>query len=436
MILLNQSTQTTKGRMMLLSLPLILFPFLTLLFWAAGGGKGGEAKAQNTANMGLNLHLPEAQMKNGKVTDKLSFYQRASKDSLRREEEKRYDPFWKENVGVKDSFHLNSLHGNEQKDFAIHYNPLPPSPYSSNNVDANEAKVYQKLARLNSALAQSKNISNETRNTGDDYNSESRTSATDTRKLEAMMRSINESGAKDPELEQLNTMLDKIAAIQHPDDENHSLPSGDSLNNKKTMTVRNKKQSAIVSLLQSKLDKAKQTLNQPIKRAGFYNDASAISAGDTGKTSTFQAIIPQTQIITSGATVQLQLSQDIDVNGTSIGKGSYVFGTASLSNERLQIKINSMQWKNNVYPVSLEVYDMDGLTGVYIPGSIGRETAKQSADRAISGMGLTSLDPSIGAQAASASIEAAKSLIGKKAKLVRVTIPAGYHILLKDSHSN
>ncbi|MDQ2753285.1 MAG: conjugative transposon protein TraM [Bacteroidota bacterium] len=134
--------------------------------------------------------------------------------------------------------------------------------------------------------------------------------------------------------------------------------------------------------------------------------------------------------------MQVRLSQDIDVNGTSIENGSYVFGTASLSDERLQIKITSIQWKNNVYPVSLEVYDMDGLRGVYIPGSIGRETAKQSADRAISGMGLTSLDPSLGAQTASAGIEAVKSLIGKKIKLVRVTIPAGYHILLKDSHSN
>lgn len=436
MVLLNQSGQLTKSRMMLLFLPLILFPFLTLLFWTGGGGKVSEANAQGIANMGLNLQLPEAQMKNGKATDKLSFYQQASKDSLKREEEKRADPFWKGNNEAKDSFRLYSLHPNEQKDFSIDYNPLPPAAYSSNNVDANEAKVYQKLAKLNSALAQSKNASNETRNPGDDYNSESKASTNDTRKLEAMMRSMNEGGGKDPELEQLNAMLDKISAIQHPDDENRTSLADDSLLNKNTLAVRNKKKSTIVSLLQSRLDKGKQTLTQPIQRAGFYTDVSAIRTGDTGRSSTFQAIIPQTQIVTSGATVQLQLSQDIDVNGTSIGKGSYVFGTASLSDERLQIKVSSIQWKNNVYPVSVEVYDMDGLTGVYIPGSIGRETAKQSADRAISGMGLTSLDPSLGAQAASAGIEAVKSLVGKKAKLVRVTIPAGYHILLKDSHSN
>ena len=186
MVLSNQSGQLTKSRMMLLFLPLILFPFLTLLFWAGGGGKVSEANAQSIATMGLNMQLPEAQMKNGKATDKLSFYQQASKDSLKREEEKRADPFWKGNNEAKDSFRLYSLHPNEQKDFSIDYNPLPPAAYSSNNVDANEAKVYQKLAKLNSALEQSKNASNETRNPSDDYNSESRTSATDTRKLEAI----------------------------------------------------------------------------------------------------------------------------------------------------------------------------------------------------------------------------------------------------------
>ncbi|MDQ2753284.1 MAG: hypothetical protein M3R72_09715, partial [Bacteroidota bacterium] len=105
---------------------------------------------------------------------------------------------------------------------------------------------------------------------------------------------------KDPELEQLNTMLNKIAAIQHPDNENGLSLSNDSSINKNTLAVRNKKKSAIVSLLQSRADKSKQTLNQPIQKAGFYNDASTTSTGDTGKISTFQAMIPQTQLVTSG----------------------------------------------------------------------------------------------------------------------------------------
>jgi len=43
-----------------------------------------------------------------------------------------------------------------------------------------------------------------------------------------------------------------------------------------------------------------------------------------------------------------------------------------------------------------------------------------------------SLDPSIGQQAASVGIEAAKGLFSKKAKLIKVTVKAGYKVLLMD----
>lgn len=82
--------------------------------------------------------------------------------------------------------------------------------------------------------------------------------------------------------------------------------------------------------------------------------------------------------------------------------------------------------------MQLSVYDMDGMDGIYIPGAITRDVAKQSADRAIQGIGLTTLDPSLGAQAASAGIEAARDLISKKVKLVKVTVKAGYQVLLRD----
>lgn len=77
---------------------------------------------------------------------------------------------------------------------------------------------------------------------------------------------------------------------------------------------------------------------------------------------------------------------------------------------------------------------MDGQQGLYVPGSINRSVAKESANNAVSGIGTTTVDPSIGAQAASAGIEAAKTLFTKKVKLIKLTVKAGYKILLKDSH--
>jgi hypothetical protein len=45
-----------------------------------------------------------------------------------------------------------------------------------------------------------------------------------------------------------------------------------------------------------------------------------------------------------------------------------------------------------------------------------------------------SLDPSVGAQAMSAGIEATKTLLSRKVKLIKVMVKAGYKIYLKDDN--
>lgn len=123
---------------------------------------------------------------------------------------------------------------------------------------------------------------------------------------------------------------------------------------------------------------------------------------------------------------------DIFVNGVLIPKDNFVFGTADLNGERLGIKINSVRYHNSLFPVELSVFDMDGMDGIYVPGAITRDVAKQSADRAAQQIDFSNLNPSIGAQAANASVEAAKTLFSRKIKVVKVTVKAGYQVLLRD----
>jgi hypothetical protein len=110
-------------------------------------------------------------------------------------------------------------------------------------------------------------------------------------------------------------------------------------------------------------------------------------------------------------------------------------GQLTLNSDRLMISIHSIRLDNSILPVSLTVYDLDGLEGIYVPGSIPVSAVKQSADRLTGGISTPLFNPSLGAQAASAGIETAKTLLSKKVKLVKVTLPAGYQVLLKDTHS-
>jgi conjugative transposon TraM protein len=140
------------------------------------------------------------------------------------------------------------------------------------------------------------------------------------------------------------------------------------------------------------------------------------------------------QTLTNGATVKLRLLSDIFIAGILIPKGNFVFGTAALEEDRLKIMISGIRYKDNLLPVSLSVYDLDGLPGVHIPGSISRDVAKGSAEQSLQTIGMMSLDPSLKAQATAAGIQAAKGLLSRKVKLVRVTLKAGYQVLLKDGN--
>jgi conjugative transposon TraM protein len=145
-----------------------------------------------------------------------------------------------------------------------------------------------------------------------------------------------------------------------------------------------------------------------------------------------KAVVHQSQVLVDGSVVKLRLLNDVFINGSLIPKDNFVFGTASLNGERLIVKVSSIRYNNSLYPVDLSVFDMDGMDGIYIPGAITRDVAKQSADRAVQGIGLTTIDPSLKVQAASAGIEAAKTLFSKKAKLIKVMVKAGYQVLLRD----
>lgn len=69
-----QSTRDAKQKRFLLVLPLLTFPFITLMFWALGGGKGSNVAAQSNVQTGLNLKLPDAKLKDDGKLNKLSFY--------------------------------------------------------------------------------------------------------------------------------------------------------------------------------------------------------------------------------------------------------------------------------------------------------------------------------------------------------------------------
>ena len=91
----QHSTKFLRQRKFLLVLPVLVIPFITLAFWALGGGKGSDAKAaQGDTQTGLNLELPNANFKKDEVMDKLGYYEKAASDSAKLIELMKNDPYF------------------------------------------------------------------------------------------------------------------------------------------------------------------------------------------------------------------------------------------------------------------------------------------------------------------------------------------------------
>lgn len=414
----KHSARFLRQRKMMLVLPVLVLPFVTMAFWALGGGQGDGSNNISANNSGLNLQLPNANLKDEKNADKLSFYNEADAYSLKREELLRNDPYYKDSIlGKQDalltdtSFHISS---------SPLYSGLNQSPYNR-SADVSEQKIYQKINEINKQLNQAdtetrfSNYTNQTAGGNEQF-------STEVDRLQDMMQQMNGSPDADPEMDQLNGTLEKILDIQHPDRVKEKL---------KEKSLKNKEQVFIMSKQPVKnnislLDTSKNKKPAENKFYGVEEDK------DSDEQNTVEAVVHQTQTLVNGAIVKMRLLNDIYLSGSLIPKGNFVFGTAELNDERLEININSIRNNNSLFTVKLEVYDMDGLPGIYIPGAISRDVAKQSADNSLQLMELTSMDPSFKAQAAATGINAAKSLLSKKVKQVKVLVKAGYKVLLRD----
>lgn len=398
---MKQNSQFLRKRKFYLVLPLLALPFVTLAFWAMGGGRQNYEEVKTSE--GLNLQLPDAKLKDEKNFDKLSFYNLAEKDSLKNEEALRNDPTYKPDTGMNVLQMIHQL------------NPMITSPFNNHGIDANEQKIYKKINELNAQINAPPVLTPGKQQPNPSFSKE-------VDKLQDMMQVMTDKQETDPEMQQINGVLDKILEIQHPD---RKVKEKSIQQKEKVFSVHGGMGNDIISLLTD-------TIKKPKSNNGFY-DIGKVKELDHEQA--IEAVVHQEQTVVSGSTVKLRLADNIYINGILVPKGNFVYGTASLENERLAVTINAIRYQSYLLPVSLAVYDLDGIAGIHIPGAISRDVAKQSAEQGLQNIDITTLDPSLAAQAANTGIQAAKSLLTKKIKLVKVTLKAGYKILLNNKQN-
>ena len=151
---------------------------------------------------------------------------------------------------------------------------------------------------------------------------------------------------------------------------------------------------------------------------------------------TIAASIPDDQTLTSGTTIALRTTDSMRIDGRVLPGGQLVYGLVSINNDRMYVHITSMRQERRLFNIDMQVYDMDGIAGIHIPAVLSRDVAKQSADQGVNSLNVMTMDPNVAAQVATAGVQTVKAFVGRKVRQVRVTVRAGYQVLLKNTRNS
>ncbi|WP_442795984.1 conjugative transposon protein TraM [Pelobium manganitolerans] len=338
---LNPTAATKK---LLYVFPLFLIPFLTLLFWLADGGQA--AKATLPENRKLLTDLPAPDLKGNRNLSKIGSYEEAEKDSAEQQNE------------IGNDFWFGKYFG--------------PTSGNSGYLESGLGSLNQQEEHLNTKLEKLEKI----------LNAPAPQANTEGREPFADETPHGKWSGSDPEMEQLDGMLNKIWEIQHP-------------------------------------GMAKEDAPKKLMRKSF----EAVPAVIEGK-----------QKVSQGAVVKLKLLEAVEINQTFIPKNHFIYGTCQITNQRLKIKLTNIRLGNLIIPVDISVYDRaDGMEGINVPDAILSETTRTGSISAVESLPSLPFDESVQAQLAGAGISAAKGLFTKRQRKIRIKLKDGYQLLLKDN---
>lgn len=363
------SEKDMRRRKLLLVLPLIMLPFITLLFWVSGGGKADAVPFGLSKSQGLNTKVPDAQLKDDSAQDKMSYYNRAATDSAKLRQLMKADPYYKAHLSVDSTdARLPAVRIGGQG-----LANEPSMAATGHSTQAVETALNRRLARLQATIDQP------------DIHREAVTFST----AKALPAEQNYAGSpamrEDPELRQMNSLLERILDIQHPE------------------------------------------------RVAQKADSSGASTENV-RFKAIPAVVEGRQKITEGTVVRLKLLDTVTISGQLIPKGQLLYGTGRLYNQRLALTIKLIRMGNTILPADLTVFDMtDGLEGISVPEAVTGDAVRRGAVNGVQSMELMSLDPSFGAQLAGAGVNAAKGLFNKKVKRIKAKLSDGHLLLLRDN---
>lgn len=400
---------------------MLVYPLFFLIFagvmWIIFAPSGDKDESQPD---GFNSELPVPKDE-AIVGDKRTAYEQ---EAMRNKEEQK-------RRSLQDfAFMLSEEENNNQVNITPDYEDTPSNAQPPRNAIQSSAHAYQDVNRqLNSWYEQPETNVNEQAQTEMAL------------RVEELERKLSEAetakSAEDRQLELIEKSY-QIAAKYSPGGQSN--PEGQQVqtaSNSMTEKVIPKPVSQVhhnvVSLLAAPMsnDDFMEQYSKP-RNMGFIT-----AAGNEAVTekNAIRACVYQTVTLSDGKELQLRLLEPMRAGNILIPANTVLTGSARIGGERLLITITSIQYADNVIPVEMAVYDMDGMQGIFVPNSAELNAVKEIAANMGTQMGSSiTITDDAGSQLAAdlgrSAIQGASQYISKKMREVKVTLKANYKVLL------
>lgn len=336
-------------------LPLILLPFLCLFFYVWKSSFGKEVPVTEKGNaLKENLADVSDGVKNKGIEDKLDAYRKQYKDADGYtavggiSEEQAIKQQVPDLYNQMEKRMLDSIDREMKRKFGTTANePLKPrSTFPDAGPRQNNVRAYDADRDLATALSKLKQ--QPTGNTSSSMPSAG-TGQTDPMKI----------------FREQMTLIDSLGKANDPD--------------YKAEQARNK---AIAIAEREQKNQKKLSVSKSTGSIEYFNTILPDS-----EESFIRAIVDQNITGYAGSRLRIRLLDDINVGKFLVKKGTYLYAQITgFSGQRVNLTVTSIFQNNNILPIRLDLYDNDGLPGLYVPVSAFREFSKVLGSDASQGM--------------------------------------------------
>lgn len=146
--------------------------------------------------------------------------------------------------------------------------------------------------------------------------------------------------------------------------------------------------------------------------------------------------------VKEGSRIRIRLSEDIEIEGEVLKKGSYLYAIVSgFSAQRVMANVTSVLLGGEIKKIDLSIYDLDCMEGFYVPASSFREMARDIGSQAmnmnmnINSTGEQNLE-SMAMQTLQQAMSATTSAISSNIRQNKAKIKFNTEVYLVDNSNN